>query len=1602
MSRAVSGAIHGASESLVPRATGVMGEDAGSSLKELGQREHKVGGGLREWNPYARVLRCEAASEPIFACEAFQAPGGGWKLATGGKDGKLRVWCAETGKCDVIEDAHDQAISATCVVHGDTSHPTRLVTAGEDGKILLWVLEGLPAEPVAKCTHNVNIGDDNAITDCCLLPMLGDGTVRVLCATLSGKIQAVDLMNEDATLASVETPKNTAIFTISTSKASTELPQLEGWEGSEGCEQEVRVAGGGRDPQLRIWRFSADGKVAAEENQTHRHNGDVRDVVILDDGQQVLSCSGDRTTVISHIDSGSAIATFECGADVHSCQFVSRAETDDLARYGSGLVLTCSKQGAVLWDIDTTEKLMTYCDAHDRSIVANCCTMLQDNSIVALAKPDGTTTLVDLRTGPSGIRLDQTDGTPGAQNGVCKEICTFTGTDGDTMALSCSYSGVLSVWNVSKAQLVREYEVLTGEKSQLMDCGVLPTTTTGGRARLVTCGGVNQVLFYGGEDWSTLDQEWVYEGHEAIPRGVAICANGQRVISCSADKTIHVIDVTTDEQGRATGGECVQVLKGHASLVDRCCLFEDDKKLLSASWDKTAKVWDLSSGECILTLEGNGNKLRGCATFENGTRAVAVGSGSTMCVWDLDLQSSQDSIHPKVQIPTGHKSTIWGLVLQQRENFDAPLVVTYSNDRTIKCWDLTPGKEHELVGGRRALDNQPMCVATVEPAFLHGQFSILAGSVNEIWMIDQSSIHTNPSAGAVWDARTRVSHADFVRWIADSVKEFSGHWLYTRWRDDGFTFVHKLTCKDEYSDRFGPEDAVRVLKGIMEVFDTEREGLTVGEYTGDKSDKALSTIGLLSRSGNADGYCEETGCPVTALTLAILDGNEDMVSLLLDDYRLQIVVANIDLPAIQYNYRSVTELREAVLVRLFEKFPSLASEFLCNLQLLRTEDLVMRGSKCSFDSDPNSADEQLMIGQLSRDKVPSVRANWSSKWWDDRIDDIWADSGRKSSRIQTRQKDSAWGERVWSHMVPIRGTLDDRERDALLDRHAENADKRRAASRENGCRSPEQNPCRKLGYTSVADTTSDEQNEEEQFPAGGVVARSRRRESSLCGWCSKASHWDENQQPPFTRLLIAVLEADRASGGHSGVLSAHVIYHIVMYKWTPRGEKVAVMVHAMFTSYVIYVILLTGTLISFLDSHDVSLHDEPDLRAVVSHYGAWGSLAFCSIHVCLQLWHEVLQLQILGRAYFSDLFNIIDWLAGLLGLFSFVAIYLHTAFPMTVDQINLLETCASQGLLLSWVKVLYFLKGALTGASCYLHRACLLVLPSFCPCASDPNAAAGMDSTTWIVHMLFSIISNIKTFIMVLFIILFAFGASFHLLLRQSDAVVAGGDNANVSGRAGNQSAVSGLTVYDDTALAFVGVYNMMFGQFEIEDFTNAPKYPAVAIMNFVVFMLLVPTVMLNALVAFMNGMYDQLNGGQAGAILEERLSLILEFEANLRFHEGCAEYSTGWKQLYTILSLQIPCSTRHPYLHLIGPQMSATVAVTRTQHKNRRERDMQREVTRLLEQQIVLGEQIVTLQNDMKAMQKDVVTDMHRIQADMVDIKTHVEQRGSESQVSR
>ena len=61
----------------------------------------------------------------------------------------------------------------------------------------------------------------------------------------------------------------------------------------------------------------------------------------------------------------------------------------------------------------------------------------------------------------------------------------------------------------------------------------------------------------------------------------------------------------------------------------------DGKQVVSASKDKTLKVWDLETGRVLRTLEGHSDYVMGVALTPDGKRAVSAGD-RTLKVWDLD------------------------------------------------------------------------------------------------------------------------------------------------------------------------------------------------------------------------------------------------------------------------------------------------------------------------------------------------------------------------------------------------------------------------------------------------------------------------------------------------------------------------------------------------------------------------------------------------------------------------------------------------------------------------------------------------------------------------------------------------------------------------------------------------------------------------------------------------------------------------------------------------------------------------------------------------------------------------------------------------------
>lgn len=85
-----------------------------------------------------------------------------------------------------------------------------------------------------------------------------------------------------------------------------------------------------------------------------------------------------------------------------------------------------------------------------------------------------------------------------------------------------------------------------------------------------------------------------------IPSGAAGApASGNILVSASRDRTLRIWDVST--------GFCMKTLSGHAEWVRDVCPSVDGRYLLSAGDDRTARLWDMStsSPEVKLTLFGH-------------------------------------------------------------------------------------------------------------------------------------------------------------------------------------------------------------------------------------------------------------------------------------------------------------------------------------------------------------------------------------------------------------------------------------------------------------------------------------------------------------------------------------------------------------------------------------------------------------------------------------------------------------------------------------------------------------------------------------------------------------------------------------------------------------------------------------------------------------------------------------------------------------------------------------------------------------------------------------------------------------------------------------
>ena len=99
------------------------------------------------------------------------------------------------------------------------------------------------------------------------------------------------------------------------------------------------------------------------------------------------------------------------------------------------------------------------------------------------------------------------------------------------------------------------------------------------------------------------------------------------LVSASADKTLRLWNVAT--------GECEQTLAGHSETVWSAGFSPDGTKVVSASADKTLRLWNVATGECEQTLAGHSRGVRSAEFSPDGTKVVSASDDKTLRLWRI-------------------------------------------------------------------------------------------------------------------------------------------------------------------------------------------------------------------------------------------------------------------------------------------------------------------------------------------------------------------------------------------------------------------------------------------------------------------------------------------------------------------------------------------------------------------------------------------------------------------------------------------------------------------------------------------------------------------------------------------------------------------------------------------------------------------------------------------------------------------------------------------------------------------------------------------------------------------------------------------------------
>lgn len=135
-------------------------------------------------------------------------------------------------------------------------------------------------------------------------------------------------------------------------------------------------------------------------------------------------------------------------------------------------------------------------------------------------------------------------------------------------------------------------------------------------------------------------------------------------------------DKDSPDEGQVIKQPIVE-LTGHTNVVVGCDWLSTVDQCVTASWDRTANLYDLHTGEVVMQLVGHDQELTDVAAHPASPLVVTSSNDTTFRLWDF-----RESIH-SVCVFQGHSERVNSAAFLGPDR-----LVSGSDDRTVKVWDL--------------------------------------------------------------------------------------------------------------------------------------------------------------------------------------------------------------------------------------------------------------------------------------------------------------------------------------------------------------------------------------------------------------------------------------------------------------------------------------------------------------------------------------------------------------------------------------------------------------------------------------------------------------------------------------------------------------------------------------------------------------------------------------------------------------------------------------------------------------------------------------------------------------------------------------------------